>query len=56
MNTMHHLAHCLFLLNIPKTQQRRQLELNPKWLHDLYKGVFNEYQYMYKMVDFGRIL
>jgi hypothetical protein len=48
MNTMGHLAQCLSL-NTPKAQQIRQLELNPDWLHDLYKGVYNECQYMQKM-------
>ena len=48
MNTMGYYAHCLSL-NTPKAQQTCQLELNPEWLHDLFKGVSNEYQYMQKM-------
>jgi hypothetical protein len=48
MNTMGHLAQCLFF-NTPKIQQIRQVELNLDWLHNLHEGVFNEYQYMQKM-------
>jgi hypothetical protein len=48
MNTMCHLAHCLFF-NTPKAQQIWQLELNPDWLYNLHESISNEYQYMQKM-------
>jgi hypothetical protein len=49
MNNMDHLAHFLSL-NKPNTQQRCQLELNLKCLHDLHKSISNEYHYMQKMI------
>ena len=44
-NSMRHFFHCLNI-NSPKARQTREQELNAKWLHDLYRGITNEYRYL----------